>query len=544
MTNPIGCDIHEMYTDYPLLLKRMDFIACRTGQGIYQPDAAYARHKRNIIGKRPLLAWHVQKPWQKALAQVDEFLRIQPPEDGVRHSWDCELGWRSINAVTDHLCEIMRLMLAKTGLYPIVYSGKWFIDPWIDVSALPPETKWWLAEYAENKYNWYVNRGSGGYTIVDDRLHFDLQPIAGIKPENVLIHQPTSHANGRIWGAWTAADGRLDIDFWLQGGEAGMLNWFGLGQGEQMKIKVKPEAAAWTVQVDSPGERMASTEPLDVKATDGSWYQLVSGKWVPGWHFDIVDEPTPELPKVLWKGEVLAPEGLNVRSSRDFSDNVLITLPQGMDVEVFEDDGTWARIDPSQQQWVVKRLLGVIKEGEPIPSLPGDIPVLNIPALWQRDPRWASVKLGTSNTTIAGYGCLLTDITMYTNFLLGTNYTPAEMNEIIKKVGGFVSGNLFRFAALWEAFPDKIGSDKFIRCDLVPAPLSEIDAILKDRRPVIVETRMSNHTQEHWALIIGKQNGKYVANDPWTGKRIDFENTFGEAGRWIYTIVSYKNNKG
>lgn len=58
----IGCDVHEMYTDYPLLLSRMDFIACRTGQGVYQPDAAYARHKKAIIGKRPLLAWHVQKP--------------------------------------------------------------------------------------------------------------------------------------------------------------------------------------------------------------------------------------------------------------------------------------------------------------------------------------------------------------------------------------------------------------------------------------------------------------------------------------------------
>jgi len=398
MTNPLGCDIHEMYTDYPLLLSRMDFIACRTGQGVSEPDAAYARHKRNIIGKRPLLAWHVQKPWQSALAQVDAFLKIQPPEDGVRHSWDCELEWQSQAAVTDHLAEIMRLMLAKTGMYPMIYSGKWFIDPWINVSALPSETQWWLAEYAEFKANWHVHRDSGGYTIVDEQLHFPLTPIKGVEPEQVLVHQATSRANGHYYGAWNG-EGRLDIDFWLDNDKHNMLQWFKIQQGDDMRIKVKPEALPWTVQVDSPGERVTSAEPLEVKVTEGDWHQLMTGKWVPAWHYDIVEAPAPELPKVLWRGEVLPDDGLNVRSSRDFSDNVLLTLPQGEDVDVYEDDGTWARIDPTESAWVVKRLLRVIGAGVPSTD------ILDIAPLWQRDPRWINVKLGTSNTTIGSYGC-------------------------------------------------------------------------------------------------------------------------------------------
>jgi len=112
------------------------------------------------------------------------------------------------------------------------------------------------------------------------------------------------------------------------------------------------------------------------------------------------------------------------------------------------------------------------------------------------------------------------------------------MNEIIKGVGGFVSGNLFRFASLWEAFPNQIRADKFIRTPLTPAPLSEIDAVLADNRPVIVETRL-NKVSQHWVLIIGKVDGRYVCNDPWTGKQVDFEAVFGEPARWIYSVVSY-----
>ena len=548
----LGCDVHEQFANYPLLLSSMDFIACRTGQGISEPDHAYSRHRKIILGTRPFLAWHVQKPWQSALAQVDAFLKIQPPAIGVRHAWDCELEWQSKNAVTDHLAEIMRLMLVKTGDYPMIYSGKWFIDPWIDVSALPSETQWWLAEYAESKKDWHVHRDSGGYTIIDEQLHFPLTPIEGVEPEQVLIHQATSRANGRYYGAWNG-EGRLDIDFWLDSDKYNMLQWFKIQQGDDMRIKVKPEALPWTVQVDSPGERVTSTEPLEVKATEGDWHQLMTGKWVPAWHYDVVEAPAPELPKVLFNAIANPPVGdyLNIRVAANNKATIVGQIHFGTLLNVYEVNSNvklkpWYRTGINQ--WVAGWycIPPLPPETTPPPKQPN---VLDIAPLWQRDPRWINVKLGTSNTTIGNVGCLLTDITSYVNYLLGTNYTPPEMNEIIKKVGGWVhydeatksylpGGNLFRFASLWEAFP-QIGADRLLRTPLVPADLTVIDAIMADKRPVIVETRI-NKSIQHWVLIVGKGEGKYWINDPWTGKRAFFEDVYGDAARWIYSTVSYR----
>lgn len=242
----------------------------------------------------------------------------------------------------------------------------------------------------------------------------------------------------------------------------------------------------------------------------------------------VIPEPEPE-PEPLWIGTVTPEIGLNVRSGHSILHRVIRTLPQGMKVGVFEEYGTWARIAPDKQEWVAKRYLA--------PVYPPSPDVLSISPLCQR--LYNQVYLGTSNTTIASYGCLLTCVTMYANYLLGKAYTPPEMNKIIKDVNGFVNGNLFRFASLWEAFPNQIAADKFIRTPLTPAPLAEIDAVLADNRPVIVETRQNKRT-EHWVLIVGKRDNKYVINDPWTGKQVLFEDVYGEPARWIYSIVSYR----
>ena len=257
------------------------------------------------------------------------------------------------------------------------------------------------------------------------------------------------------------------------------------------------------------------------------------------------DEPQGEPEKVLFEAKVgaTATPYLNIRIASNSSAPIVGKVYPDAPLNVYEINANvklkpWYRIGVNQ--WVAG--------WHCTPSLP---PVVQPPAseligsvrpLWQRDPRWANVKLGTSDTTIGSYGCLLNDITMYVNWLLGTNYTPAQMNEIIKAENGFVKGNLLRFASVWEAFHE-IAADKFIRTPLTPAPLSEIDAVLADGRPVIVETRQNKRT-EHWVLIVGKRDGRYVCNDPWTGKQVDFESTFGEAGRWIYTIVSYKRAGG
>ena len=253
------------------------------------------------------------------------------------------------------------------------------------------------------------------------------------------------------------------------------------------------------------------------------------------------DEPQGEPEKVLFEATVSSTvkDYLNVRWAANAKSTIVDKAYPGAKLSVYEINSNvklkpWYRIGINR--WVAGWYC--VPSQPPVPAPPVGEYIGKVIPLWQRDLRWTNVKLGTSNTTIGGYGCLLTCVTMYTNWLLNANYTPPEMNEIIKEKNGFVQGNLFRFASLVEAFP-QIGLDKLLRTPLVPADLTVIDAILADKRPVIVETRLAKRT-EHWVLIVGKRDNKYVCADPWTGKIVDFESTFGEPSRWIYSTVSYR----
>ena len=57
-------------------------------------------------------------------------------------------------------------------------------------------------------------------------------------------------------------------------------------------------------------------------------------------------------------------------------------------------------------------------------------------SLYQNDEKWKNTKLGNSNETIGGWGCLLTSVTMMLN-AIGYNETPETVNEKMKKAGGF-----------------------------------------------------------------------------------------------------------
>lgn len=121
--------------------------------------------------------------------------------------------------------------------------------------------------------------------------------------------------------------------------------------------------------------------------------------------------------------------------------------------------------------------------------------------LSQRDPRWADMKLGTSDLTIGGYGCTITCLAMY----IGT--TPDVVNERLKAVNGFSQGSLVIWAKVAEAFPGvsitKLGwtYDNNDVAQNLPC-LVEVDFDGTDR----VDNR-------HWVVYKGNQK----MNDPWTG---------------------------
>lgn len=133
--------------------------------------------------------------------------------------------------------------------------------------------------------------------------------------------------------------------------------------------------------------------------------------------------------------------------------------------------------------------------------------------LGQRDPRWANIYLGFSTTYIKDYGCTITCLAM----ILGT--TPAIVNERLKAVNGFASGNLVIWAKIEEAFPG-------IKIRRV---WSYDNADVKANVPnVLVEVPAApiGGSGSHWVRYIG--GGKL--HDPWTAKErltSDFPNPTG-----------------
>lgn len=133
--------------------------------------------------------------------------------------------------------------------------------------------------------------------------------------------------------------------------------------------------------------------------------------------------------------------------------------------------------------------------------------------LSQRDSRWINTKLGTSNTTIGDYGCTITCLAM----IIGT--TPDVVNERLKAVNGFASGNLLIWAKIEEAFPGikqrRVWS--YNNDDVKP----NVGHVL-----VEVPAKPIGGTGSHWVVYIGNQR----IYDPWTGKErptSDFPNPTG-----------------
>jgi hypothetical protein len=135
----------------------------------------------------------------------------------------------------------------------------------------------------------------------------------------------------------------------------------------------------------------------------------------------------------------------------------------------------------------------------------------------QRDPRWASMPLGLSLSTIGQEGCLITDAAqMLTE--LGRTISPGILNEWLKTHGGYVSGNHFVFASI-----DQFGLTKFRtlgECVNKLAPLDTLDRALSQGAYVIAKVDFSpgGIVQQHWVIYRGEE----MLTDPWYGDRASF----------------------
>jgi len=132
----------------------------------------------------------------------------------------------------------------------------------------------------------------------------------------------------------------------------------------------------------------------------------------------------------------------------------------------------------------------------------------------QRDPRWGSSNIGSSDTKMSKYGCAVTCVSMVLRYH-GVSIDPGimarqpifsddlivwpEQWQFVKRIGGFAHGNID-----WKTVDDE----------------------LADHNPVIVFVRANGRGAGHYVVIHHKDDGgKYVVHDPYWGPNIFLDST-------------------
>lgn len=500
MSYPFGIDIsswqsypdRQLWMDISALTRHpepVQFVFCRATHGMYA-DKAHAYYTRELdrFGI-PNGSYAYMLPANSARLQTDLFLQIAPPKEHRRHVIDMEAAQGlSRTRITDFLLEVLEIMRERTGRYPMVYSRALWIRDHLQVSRLP-KLDYWLAQYL-------TRRPAPQYTpeFPTDKISIP----AGVDRKQVKFHQSGDKANGGKLGSMSYY---IDTDRFL-GTPEQLRAWFGYGE-----IKPDPEPDDPPVEVEKP------------------LYDVRIASWATP-YVNLRSEP--RIAKETDIGDAYPNEVLSVIERQVVAGQHWLRSTKGWLMERFTE-----------------RMVG---------SVPG---MLAVRPLLQIDPRWRNSYLGTSRSTIGGWGCLLTSATMTANYLMGTNYTPDQMNAILVAVNGFVryytvngvtkisyqNANLYRFASLWEAFPDRIKAGVYVDCEKVPAPLHVIDGELDKDRPVIVKVDykpLTAYVDEHWITIIGKDAaGQYHIADPLHEGISLFNLRYGDPARYIFRIVSY-----
>ncbi len=176
------------------------------------------------------------------------------------------------------------------------------------------------------------------------------------------------------------------------------------------------------------------------------------------------------------------------------------------------------------------------------------------PPLSQRDPLWATIRLGHAGSpkTIGEWGCLVTCFTMVAN-AFGRNLTPEQLNHAMVTKGGFLNGFLTKWNALSNVYGDIVYEGK-VHGPSAPDLLNRIDASLAAGRPVSVQVDFTSDTpytdnDQHWVLIVGKDGDDYRINDPWLlpAQEASLRTRYGRAGRplrdAIMSAIFYRSAK-
>lgn len=203
---PVGIDI-SMYQysadgrkkpDFTKIKQTTEFVAVRYGISWGYVDPWFAYSWENLSGHRRI-AYHVLYFNEPAQKQMDSLFRANFNEHD-RIALDCEVaGGNSKSTITNITLQCMNIIKQRTGRYPIIYSRASWVNPYLDVTALPSETDWWLANYLSPR----------PYPLYTPEM--TPPPLLPRGVTKWLIHQTAEKANGSYYGV---ASHYVDTDRW------------------------------------------------------------------------------------------------------------------------------------------------------------------------------------------------------------------------------------------------------------------------------------------------------------------------------------------
>lgn len=133
--------------------------------------------------------------------------------------------------------------------------------------------------------------------------------------------------------------------------------------------------------------------------------------------------------------------------------------------------------------------------------------VLDVPLFLQNDERWAGDEIGTSGSRMGGEGCAVASVAMLLAYY-GIDTNPKDLNEYLSRNNGYTREGWIYWNKATEPTEGKVA---FTYAG--PGSFEIIDANIKDGNPVIVKV-LINKSIPHWVLVVGKEGGEYLINDP------------------------------
>lgn len=124
----------------------------------------------------------------------------------------------------------------------------------------------------------------------------------------------------------------------------------------------------------------------------------------------------------------------------------------------------------------------------------------------QWDPEWSDDRIGESDSSMGGAGCLVTSVASAAN-ALGFAITPKDLNRKLTEAGAYAGDRLI-WTKLSEILPGLGYSYKRI------FSASTMEKDLADGRLPIVSVRFLGDGVTHWVLIVGAEDGEFMIYDP------------------------------